>query len=390
MVMISPQGKQHMQTSMEMLERWVENHAYRAYEPFDGLSSPLRRLTFNNLLLDRILLQAVRQSPVNVRPLLGIKPLPSTKGRGYMAWGYLTRFRVTGDPVYRQKAVSSLEWLMENKSPKFKEYSWGNHYDFASRGGRYGKHESIIVWTALIGLAFLDGYEMLADPRFLDVAESVCRWILHLPRERTDTGTCISYVATEQGSIHNSNMLGAALLARAWRFSKKSEYRDVAAEAMEYSCSRQRPDGSWWYAEGPMFHWIDNFHTGYNLDSLQCYTENTGDETYRDRMKKGLEFYKKHFFETDGCPRYYHTRTYPIDSQCAAQAIETLVNYSREDQESLALAIKVAGWTIANMQDREGFFYYRKYPLFKVKTPMLHWAQATTYRSLALLLSKLG
>jgi hypothetical protein len=40
------------------------------------------------------------------------------------------------------------------------------------------------------------------------------------------------------------------------------------------------------------------------------------------------------------------------------------------------------------MQDKDGHFYYRLYPLIKAKTPMLHWAQATTYEALALLLSK--
>jgi hypothetical protein len=376
--------------SLKKVEKWVEEHDYRAYEPFDGLSSPLRSLTFKNLLLDRLLAQTVRQNPFNLRPFLGIKPLPSTKGRGYMGWGYLTMLRTTGDSRYRQKAVQSLEWLMENKSPKFKEYSWGNHFDFASRGGCYSKDESIIVWSALIGQAFLDGYELLADRRYLDVAESVCRWILGLPRERTKMGTCISYMATGQYSIHNANMLGAAVLARTGRTVRKEEYLDVASEAMKYSCSRQRPDGSWWYAEEPRYRWIDNFHTGYNLDSLKCYIDNTGDQTYREGMCKGLEFFKESFFGTDGCPRYYHNRTYPIDSQCAAQAIETLSNFSDRDEECLALAVKVAHWIIEHMQDKEGFFYYRKYPLIKVKTPMLHWAQATSYRALALLLSAIS
>ena len=34
------------------------------------------------------------------------------------------------------------------------------------------------------------------------------------------------------------------------------------------------------------------------------------------------------------------------------------------------------------MQDEDGHFYYRAYPLMKAKAPMLHWAQATTYRAL--------
>ena len=32
--------------SLKKLEKWVEDHDYEAYEPFDGLSSPLARFTF--------------------------------------------------------------------------------------------------------------------------------------------------------------------------------------------------------------------------------------------------------------------------------------------------------------------------------------------------------
>jgi hypothetical protein len=68
--------------SLKKVERWVEEHNYEAYEPFDGLASPLARLTGNNLLLGQLLQQVGRQSPINFRPLLGVKPLPSTKCRG--------------------------------------------------------------------------------------------------------------------------------------------------------------------------------------------------------------------------------------------------------------------------------------------------------------------
>jgi hypothetical protein len=158
---------------------------------------------------------------------------------------------------------------------------------------------------------------------------------------------------------------------------------------MKYSCSRQVSNGAWYYGEDPKWHWIDNFHTGYNLDSLKCYIENTNDTTYQDNLSRGLEYFKTTFFEQNGRPKYYHNRVYPIDSQCAAQAIETLANFSDHDEESFDLALKVAEWTINNMQDRKGYFYYRQYPLIKAKTPMLHWGQATTYKGLTKLLSKI-
>ena len=372
--------------SLKQVQSWVERHGYEAYEPFDGLSSPLGRITRVSPLMDRLLQQVGRQSPVNFRPLLGIKPLPSTKGRGYMAAGYLTLYRLTGDPDYRQKAVSNLNWLMEHKSPKFEECSWANHFDYASRGGRYSSHESIIVWTSLIGQAFLDAFELLGERRFLDVAESVCRWIMGLPRERTASGTCLSYHMLEQNSVHNASMLGAAMLARTWSHTKSSDYLELASAAMEYSCTRQRADGSWWYGEDQKYHWIDNFHTGYNLDSLKCYVDSTGDRRFAPQLELGYRYFAQTFFEPSGRPKYYHNRLYPIDIQCASQAIETLTKFADREPEGLELATRVARWTVDQMQDSTGYFYYRRYPLVVARIPMLHWGQATMFHALALLL----
>jgi hypothetical protein len=381
--------QRHICESLRQLERWVESHDYKAYEPFDGLSSSFRWLTFDNLLLERLLLQTIRQSPINLRPLLGVKPLESTKGRGYMAAGYLAMFKATGDTQYAEKAVKCLEWLIEHKSPRFEEFTWANYFDFASRGGRYPKDEPIIVWTALVAQAFLDGYEALNVGKYLDVAVSSCEWILSLSRERTDRGSCISYHALHQASIHNANMLGAAVLARTGRIAANAKALEVAKDAMEYSCSRQLEDGAWYYGEKPHYHWIDNFHTGYNLDSLKCYIENTGDRSYDSHLRLGFDYYTRTFFRPDWAPKYYHNRLYPIDSQCVAQSIETFANFADYDGSALMSGCKVAMWAIANMQDPSGYFYYRRYPLMISKAPMLHWAQATTYKGLAALLLKL-
>jgi hypothetical protein len=375
--------QEEIKGSLDRVQAWVEEHDYRGYEPFDGLSSWIRPLAFGNLFAQRIIQQLIRQSPINLRPLMGVTPKDSTKGQGYMAWGYLILYRATKQQSYLEKAAHCLRWLERSKVPAFKYHSWSNHFDFASRAGFYTSDDPIIVWTALIGHAYVEGYELTGDEELLRVAESACRWILQLPRERTKTGACISYLADRQNSIHNANMLGAGLLARTGAKIGNEEFRRVARSAMEYSRARQHSDGSWWYAEKPDYHWIDNFHTGYNLDALRFYIDATGDEDFRPNLMKGLQFFKGHFFELSGRPKYYHSRIYPVDIQCAAQAIDTLAWFSDLDPDCLSLARKVATWTIRNMQDRDGHFYYRQYPLIKAKTPMLHWGQATMFKALA-------
>lgn len=380
---------QEVAESIRRVQTWVEDYEYRGYEPFDGLSSWARPLACGNLFAERLLMQLIRQSPLNLRPLLGVRPKDSTKGRGYMAHGYLLLYRATEEPGYLQKAIECLEWLDTHKVPRFKNHSWSNHFDFVSRGGRYSKDDPIIVWTCLIGHAYLEAFEITGKEWFLRIAESACNWILDLPREKTSRGTCLSYLAHVQSSIHNANMLGAGLLARAGKLGNNKEYLQVARSAMEYSCSRQLNDGAWWYAEEPKYHWIDNFHTGYNLDSLHYYIESSGDTEFESKLALGLKFYKSHFFLADGCPKYYHTRMYPIDIQCAAQSIDTLATFAARDPESLELGVKVAAWTIKNMQVSEGYFLYRRYPLMKANIPMLHWGQATMFKALAQLFRRL-
>ena len=378
-----PATSQKVKGALDSIQNWVEGHDYRGYEPFDGLASWARPLAFGNQLLERILQQAIRQSPINLRPLMGVRRKESTKGRGYMAWGYLSLYRATKDQQYLDKATACLEWLDKHKVPRFQYHSWSNAFDFVSRGGGYTSDDPIIVWTSSIGQAYLDAFEITGREWFLSIAESVSKWILALPREKTPTGDCLSYLADRQSSIHNANMLGSALLAKVGKVTKNQECIDVARSAMQYSCARQLEDGAWWYAEAPKYHWIDNFHTGYNLDSLDIYTQATSDQQFVPNMGKGLKFYKANFFEETGRPKYYHMRAYPIDIQCAAQSIDTLALFGDRDPESLELAKKVALWTINNMQDRKGYFYYRQYPLATAKTPMLHWGQATMFKGLS-------
>ncbi len=175
-----------IEESLDAVEHWVEARHYRGYEPFDGLSSWFRPLTFGNLLGERLLLQLIRQSPVNLRPLMGVKPKDSTKGRGYMASGYLARYRTTGQLDYLRRAESCLDWLDQHKVGRFVNHSWSNHFDFSSRGGSYTSEDPIIVWTALIGFAYLDAYEQTGNARWLEIADSACRWIMDLPAREDD------------------------------------------------------------------------------------------------------------------------------------------------------------------------------------------------------------
>ena len=381
-----PVAKDHIYRSICRLSSWVEKNDYRGYDTFDGLNARfLRPFTFQNKFLLTALQQGVRRFPINVRPLVGIRKGHSSKGMGFLARGFLRMHQATGDPIWQDKAEYALQWLVENQSKGYTGSCWGNHFDYQSRTFYLPKGVPTVVWTALIGHAFLDAYEHIQKEAYLQVAISACEHIVRdLETFADGDSLCISYIPTMNAQVHNANTLGASLLARTYSLTRNESYRALAQSAMQYTAKYQRPDSSWYYGEAKNLHWVDNFHTAYVLDCFKYYAEGTGDDRFDKVVQSGYEYWKETFFLADGTPRYYNHKTLPLDIQCCSQAIDTLVFFHDRDPESLSLALKVVRWTIDHMQDDSGYFYYRRYtPWLVNKTPTLHWGQATMMCALA-------
>jgi hypothetical protein len=372
--------------SISRLSDWLVRNDYRGYDTFDGLNAKLLRpLTFENPLLRIVLQQGIRRFPINLRPLVGVAKSHSTKGMGFLARGFIRLHDSTGNPDWRDKAEFALQWLIDNQSPGYSGACWGNHFDYQSRSSYVTKDIPSVVWTSLIGHAFLDAYDHFHSERYLQIALSACE---HIDRDlgayREGETLCIHYFPTSHHQVHNANTLGASLLARASSYDGNQSHRALAEKAMQYTAKYQRQDSSWYYGEASNLHWVDNFHTAYVLDCFKYYGQSTGDRQFDRKMMDGYQYWKNTFFLQDGTPRYYNHKTLPLDIQCSSQAIDTLVFFQDRDPESLPLAIRIAEWTIEHMQDRSGYFYYRRYsPWIVNKTPTLHWGQATMLCALA-------
>jgi polysaccharide biosynthesis protein VpsJ len=389
---LNRRAKAEIEGSIQRLSRWLEENDYRGYDTFDGLSAVyLRPLTFSSPLLRTVLQQGVRRFPLNLRPILGIRRHRSSKGMGFLARGFIRLHKATGDPIWASKAKDALQWLIEHPASGYKGMSWGNHFDYQSRAFFLPKGVPTVVWTSLIGHAFLDAYEHFQDTSYLNVAVSSCEHILtELTAFPDGEGVCIAYVPGKDSRVHNANTLGASLLIRTYAHAKNEDYRDLAEKALQYTAGHQQADGAWYYGEKENLHWVDNFHTAYVLDCFLHYQQSTGDMRFNKTLLNGYRYWKEMFFLPDGTPRYYNHKTLPLDIQCSSQAIDTLVFFRQIDPDASGLALKVARWTIANMQDDSGYFYYRRYSSWMVnKTPTLHWGQATMLSALAGLYSLL-
>ncbi len=385
-----PTSKAQLYKSICRVSDWLERHNYRGYDTFDGLNARLLRpLTFESDFLRTVLQQGVRRFPINLRPLLGVSQSHSTKGMGYLARGFMRLHQATGELAWRDKAEFALHWLHQNQSAGYSGACWGNHFDYQSRSFYLPRGVPTVVWTSLIGHSYLDAYDHFQRDGFLRIAISSCEHILSDIETFSDgRALCIGYIpasiTAKNKQVHNANTLAASLLARTYSYTRKEPYRTLAKKAIQYTVQHQRPNWSWYYGEAANLRWVDNFHTAYVLDSLKHYAEATGDDEFEEAMMRGYEYWKGTFFLPNGTPRYYDRKTLPIDIQCCSQAIDTLVFFQDRDPGALSLALKIANWTIANMQDRTGYFYYRRYSRWAVnRTPTLHWGQATMLCALA-------
>lgn len=383
------EAKQEIVNSMGRLFEWLERHDYKGYDTFDGLSARWARpFTFEQPVLRTVLQQGVRRFPLNVRPLLGVRPERSTKGMGFLARGFIRLHKATDNPAWEERARIALDWLVDKITPGYSGACWGNHFDYQSRTFYLPSGVPTVVWTSLIGHAFLDGFKHFQEERYLKIAASACEHILtDLTAFPEGDGVCIAYVPGKDSLVHNANTLGASLLARTFAETGDERYRELAVKALQYTASHQRSDGSWFYGEKENLRWVDNFHTAYVLDCFLHFEMSTGDTRFHDQMVLGYQYWRDTFFLPDGAPRYYNHKTLPIDIQCSSQAIDTLVFFKDIDAGAPALAQNVARWTIANMQDEDGHFYYRRYSSWLVnRTATLHWGQATMMSALANLL----
>ena len=371
------------ETALKLLD-YCRANDWAGYDPYDALNSRVfRALPFLDFKAARpILTQAVKRSPVNLRPLLAVPKSQNPKGIALFLSSLvkLTRSRV----VDEGPSVSRLaERLLAMRSPGQPYSCWGYSFDWQTRAELVPKGSPNIICSTFAGNALLDAHEQSPKTSRLEAAGSAADFLLDVLFWKDGGKACFSYTPLGRDEIHNANLLGAAFLCRVGRLTGKSRYIDPALEAARYSVSRQRADGSWPYGEGPHQGWIDNFHTGYNLSALRRIGQDAATAEFESAVMRGFAFYRSHFFREDGAPKYYHDAVYPIDIHSVAQSVLTLVEFEHLGTTSTDLASAVFHWAMANMWDERGYFYFQKHPHWTMRTPFMRWSQAWMLLALA-------
>jgi len=367
--------------SLHKLRQYIEQEDFKGYDPYDALNSPIvRSLSFGSKYPRIAFTQGLKRLPVNLRPLLLIKKGYNPKGLGLFLWGYAKLYAVEKKADYLQKIDQILGLIEQTKSTGYSGNCWGYNFDWQSRAFYLPKYTPTIVNSSFIGHALLDTYLHAGSARALEMAVSIKDFLVKdLNREENRDMLCFSYTPVDHYFVHNANLLGASLLVRLAKYTDDTDSRDAALSGLRYSMHHQREDGSWYYAEKENAHWIDSFHTGFNLQSMLYFLEEGHAGEYWQAFERGVAFYADNFFLSDGTPKYYHDRVYPVDIHAPAQAIVILKRLGDPYRELLE---KTVNWMIVNMQDREGYFYFQKKPHYLNRIPYIRWGQAWAFHAL--------
>ena len=365
------------------------SQGYAGYNKHDGLNSGLLSALFGWGKWPRLLAtQAVMRSPVNLRPLLGVPKTRNSKGIGLFANAYLDVWDAERRDDDLDEAKRLLDWLLENGASGFLGLSWGYPYPWQDAGFFAPRGFPNRVVTCWIGFAFVAAARTTEAPRYRDAAASIAEFLTRTPNVLHDDTDmkCYSYVPDSRvtWAVMDVPALVGALLAEAATVTEVPD-ADESRRLMNWVADKQTDYGGWFYTHPANDSHIthDNYHTAIILDCFDRYREATGDEQFDQVYWDGLDFYRKALFTESGAPRWMSDKTYPHDIHGAASAILCFARAGRREERFRVEAEKIIDWTLRNMYDSRGAFYYQVHRFHTRRFLLMRWANAWMSRALA-------
>lgn len=387
--------------SLDIFLGWLDKHGYRSFDHYDIWASELgvfsKRLFHRNRHLGFPLvapLYVIDSSVPGLRRFFSQKRVYA-EAMPYFAMGFFRLFESEGNPAFLMHGIDCLTWLRDNRSQSKSGSGWGLPFDWPNRSF-VPKDTPCVTITSYGTDAFLKGYELTKDESYLDIAVSTAEFALHDLNIKTidEDRIAVSYTPVDNMIVVNANTYCAKILYDVWGVTGREEYISFADKVINYVLDEQNEDGSWFYwgkeQEGENF--IDNFHTCFVLENLNLIFQKSRDERIRRTVEKGYAFFISNFINSDySCKHFYMYPNFTgvkVDIRSCAETIYCLTMLSGLFPEAMDAAHRVVMWTIGNMQDPRGYFYFRTYRAYKNKMPYMRWGQGPMFNALTYLYQK--
>ena len=389
---------QEIKTSFNKLITSVEQNGWEGYDPYDIKAVPwvislIRKSNNSRLftLVRELVFEFFYNFPAFSRKIFNVKPEINAKAMGLFATSYLDLYKYSEDKANIEKANRCLDWLLNNKAPTDTGYGWGYPFDWQSTEFIPKNTPNGIV-TTVVGDAFWNFYKSSNDQKYLNSVVEIARFLYSLPIDKINNKQiCFSYTPLFSNHVHNLNLFVAEFLIKTGIETNEKKWIETGNKAVNYTISNQLQNGAFDYNGPPEkpVNYIDHYHTGFVLRMLHSIWKLTNREDVFIALEKGFRFYMNFMFENETIPKLKPDNKYRIDIHSCAESINCLTTLSDTFPEAKSRAEKVLDWTIKNLQDDTGYFYYGilKNRLFryhfKSKIPYIRWSQAWMMKALS-------
>lgn len=352
--------------AFEKLRSYCESQDFCGWEPYDGLNSKVFRALpfFKRSASCRLaVVRKFQRSPVNFRRIAQIPKEHNATGIALFLNGYCNvchairkgiSLEISQDDCL-EKIRYLAHLLLSLKSKGYSGSCWGDNFDRQSRHKPlFPKNTPTVDATSFAVTALCEAYEITGDKDYLDEALSAADFVIN--------------------NLHKAvcGVNASKILSTCYHYTNNEEYKLLAHASVEACCEAQNKDGSW----------MDSLDTGYNLEALQVFQDLTGDHSFQKNISRGFDFYIRNFFLADGIPKCYEDRIYPVDIRCPGQLLVVLSKLDKYGDWQ-HLTKKVVRWTLKNMQDKDGYFYYQIRPHSSSRTPYMSWSNAFMFHGLS-------
>jgi hypothetical protein len=381
-----------LSSSLHRLRAYVEREDFAGYDPYDALNSPL---PFH--LLGKwgpvLAIQVMKRLPLNIRPLLGIRKGHNPKALGLFLRAYALLHRHDPRDEYVTTMRHLVDLLESMRSTGYSGVCWGYNFSWANPAKQLKPFEPTVVATGFVAKGLSAAVEATGGATARDLLAGTTPFILDdIARTEDETGVCFSYTPVMRDCCYNASLLAAETLARAQALTAGQQWTPLITRAVDYVVARQKEDGHWNYSADPSTGreraQID-FHQGFVLESLHEIARLTASENdaLRVSLKRGLEYYIREQFTSDGRAYFRLPRQRPVDIHNQAQGIITCALLAERHSDAAATARNIASWTIRTMQQRSGAFSYRRHRFLTDRTQYMRWSQAWMMLALSMLMS---
>lgn len=331
----------------------------------------------------------MKRNPQFLRSLVNVHRKKYPQGFAMTIRGYIQLLKKEYDLVEFNEVTEIAKWLIENRSSHSKHYGWGQPFLWYSRKP-FPPNTPRATVSSQVAWAFLDLFEYTKDEQYLDIAKDVC-YLFKNEFNYTRDGNgnfCLSYTTIDNYHIHNASMLAASVISRVARITNSEELFDFGKRLVDFTLSHQNEDGSFYYWAPPdkLNFMIDNYHTGFVLESLQTIFNDFDSSEYERAYNLGMEFYLETLFD-GAVPMLSTKKKYPIDIQSCAQSIITFSSGDLEEKYRKK-ADQIAAYCIDNFfLENDNYFAYRIFENGKMdKSYYYRWGDAWMIKALSYLL----